>query len=426
MWRFPGEFENVMESIWLGLGRTNHSNDYKFVYKVDNEEPLRYSPFHSVQVPMMESLLTHNNTETEQFFIDLVVHDLEKDSSYVKQLLKQRGNLTDKLIENNIRFHEIPHDDIWFRDMGPIFLVNEKKKERKIIDFGFNNWSYSNSSDEDAIVDESVDRIVASKLKTSIVRSSLISEGGNREFDGKGTLMMVEHVELLRNKENHYTNRESIESEMKRVFSSISKVIWLKTEGLIEDQLSSKGIMKGTNYFTTFGTGGHIDEFCRFIDENTIALAQVDDEANDVISNINRERLEENYELLKNETNEEGKPFRIVRMPVSPHMIVSLNKDDVTYQLLSELTFEDESIMNDTIEAMIASSYLNFLVCNHVVLISSYWREGRSEKIKQLDEKVFNIFKELYPNRVIVPINTEGVNIGGGGMHCISQQMPRI
>ena len=118
-----------------------------------------------------------------------------------------------------------------------------------------------------AMMEEQVDRLIARELNIEIIRSSLISEGGNHEFNGKGTMLLTEAVEMHRNP--HLTRLE-IENEFKRVFN-LKKIIWLP-EGVADDELSFRGTLPG-KVFTVITTGGHIDEYARFVDSSTILLA---------------------------------------------------------------------------------------------------------------------------------------------------------
>ena len=377
---------------------------------------------------MIESMLKNNNDEKNQFFIDYIIHDI-KDKDHIEKNLKERKNISHQLIENNIRYHVIDHLDFWMRDNGPIFVIDRQAKQRKIIDFGFTNWTYYKSNEIPSIIEEAVDRKIANLINVPLIRSSIISEGGDREFNGDGVLMMVEHVEMQRNRENNFENREQLEWEMKRVFGkSASKIIWLETEGLVDDQCSYRGKIPGTNFYGSYGTGGHIDEWCRFVDEKTIMLAYVPDFLNDCISVENRRRLEQNYELLKKATNVRGEPFTIIRVPVAPHVIHDVKKGDSVFDTLQEMTFEDGSVIHpdETIQFIIASSYLNFLVTNNTVLVAKYYREGLPQHVKETDEQVLKLFESVYPDRQIVQISTEALNMGGGGMHCITNQMPLL
>nr|CAG4717803.1 unnamed protein product [Naegleria fowleri] len=441
---FPGEHEKH-ESIWMALGPTSRENNYEYTFKKCEEDPLRYSPFHQVQLPMMEALLSGNNPEDlllredsknssyDKFYIDLIIHE-EQDQDYVKNCLKKRNNINPTLIEENIRFHVIEHLDMWMRDNGPIFVVIREQGTRAIVDFGFTLWSYCKQHDEEAVIEEAVDRKVAHLLNLPVIRSHLISEGGNREFNGRDILMMVEHVEMQRNKNNHVKDRQDIEREMKRVFGeSARSIVWLETEGLVEDTHAYRGFLPNhlnehhDRLLPSMGTGGHIDEWCRFANENTILLAQVPEDSQDSLSMENRKRLEQNYVLLKQ--HPELSDVKILRVPVAPHIIHSISEGDGVFETLKLLDFEDGlDLKKETtpLQMIIASSYLNFLVSNRVVLISKYYREGLPESVKQLDEQVLQLFKEVYPDRNIVQIATEVLNMGGGGMHCITQQMPAL
>lgn len=390
----PAEFEAI-DSIWMAYP----------VY-----ENMQGRPSQTVQAEMIRALAPHVP-------IDLLVQD-EIERQQVERWLAQMQFPSDR-----VRLHIVPHTDIWMRDMGPIFLKNSEGK-MKIADFGFNTWSYSDAVSEIATIDESVDRLVARELEFPIVRSSLISEGGNREFNGKGTIMVTEAVELQR---NPGMTQAEIEAELKRVFN-IQKVIWLK-QGLADDDLSYKGKLPG-DIFTVLTTGGHIDEFARFVDPHTILLAQVTPQERDTdpIARITSDRMEENFRILRSATDEEGKPFKIVRMPIPVPIYEMMDSNDEVYKLLKDLTYEDGTVISEgsTIKTILAASYLNYVVANDVVLIPAYWQEGRPESFKQKDRAAQQIFQQVFPDRQIVQINPENINAGGGGMHCIVQQMPKL
>lgn len=72
-----------------------------------------------------------------------------------------------------------------------------------------------------------------------------------------------------------------------------------------------------------------------------------------------------------------------------------------------------------------AMSYINYLVCNDVVIAQSYWREGKSEAIRQRDEEAMAVLAEAYPGRSIVPIYSMDLNIRGGGIHCATKNIQK-
>ncbi len=390
--RFPAEFEEH-ESIWLAW---------------PTYENMHGRPSEPVVLEIIEALAPHVN-------VDLMVQDFEE-LDQVRRLMVMLD-----IPHDHVRFHEIPHYDFWIRDMGPIFLKNAQG-ELAVADFNFNTWGYEDPTTDGAMIEERVDRLVAKELGLPLIRSSIISEGGNREFNGKGVMMVTEAVELQR---NPGWTRDELEAEFKRVFN-VQKVIWLP-KGVADDELTFKGTLPG-DVFTVITTGGHIDEFARFASPDTILLAEVTPEERDAdpIAAISYEHLEENYRILKEATDLDGNPFTIIRVPYTESIYEMMDEQDEVYLFLKDLEYEDGTVIEDgsTIKTIIAASYLNYIISNGVVIIPSYWKEGRSESIKQKDDAFKKIMQELYPNREIVQINAENVNIGGGGMHCISQQMP--
>ncbi len=388
---FPAEFEEH-ESVWLAWP-TRDITERK----------------QDVVLEMIKALTPHVP-------LDLMVQDLNE-MEEVSDILT-----TQNIPSSKVRLRIIPHDDFWVRDMGPIFLINSKK-ERIIADFGFNSWGCSPQYGAPVMKDEQVDRLVARELQLPVKRSWLISEGGDREFNGKGVMMATEAVELQR---NPGWTKERLEAEFKRVFN-VQKIIWL-SKGLAEDPLANIGKLPGGKYFSTWTTGGHTDEYARFVKEDTVLLIEFTKEERDedLIGKINYENMEENFSILKNATDIHGKHFKIIRAPGAYPMTRKLNRDSQVFMELKELEYKDGTVIgiDDTIDVMLPSSYLNFLITNGAVLIPAYWEKGRSEIMRQKDEAFKKIMEEIYPNREIIQINPEDVNLGGGGMHCISQQMP--
>jgi len=326
----------------------------------------------------------------------------------VKRILKKND-----IPDEQITFLIVPKNNRWMRDMGPIFLRSDKGN-LKIVDFNYSFYGELPISHPYSRQVERIDRFIAQKLRLSTIKTNLVSEGGDREFNGKGTMIAVEAVEMQRNPDK---TRDEIEKELLRVLGQ-KKAIWLR-KGPAEDDKSSRGPLPGDIYTATV-TGGHIDEFCRFVDSNTILLAEVSAEERDSnpISRISYERLEENYKILSEATDQDGKPFRIIRVPVADHIRAEYKakKEDLRYF--------GGTKTGDTIKYILAASYLNFLVTNGVVLVQSYWKEGRPASTKSKDEKAKRILQEAFPNRKVVQVNAEDVNHGGGGIHCITQQQP--
>lgn len=251
----------------------------------------------------------------------------------------------------------------------------------------------------------------------------MISEGGAWEVNGEGILITTEAVQFQRNPK---MSKADIEKEYARTLG-IQKVIWLK-EGVPEDQLSFKGQLPGGIY-TAVTTGGHTDEFVRFVSRDTILLGEVTQEEaeKDPVLKISRRVLEDAYQILSQEKGLDGKPFKIIRIPMPDPKIVTMKSGDGTFDFLKTLTFEDGSIIRetDTIKVILASSYLNYLVTNNLVLMAKYYKEGAPKSTEEKDKKAAEILKSVFPDRDIVAIDVENINAGGGGIHCITQQQPK-
>lgn len=393
----PGEFEH-QDAVWLGW-------------------PVHENKKGVSTVPLVMQMLREL---TPHVPVRLAVQDSNEMES-VKKLLREQSIPADR-----IAFHMIPHGDIWFRDMGPIFLTDSHSR-KKIADFDFNQWSYDDGSSYETMTDEKVDREAAAALKLDTTPSELISEGGDRESNGKGTMIVTESVELQRNPN---LSRQEIENELKRVLG-MKKIIWLR-QGLYEDDLTYNGPVPGPSgakdAYTTFTTGGHIDEFCRFAGPSTILFTGITSEeaAANPIARENYRRMKENLEILQHSTDQDGNPFKIILMPAAEPLYVSMEPGDGVYDALSELEFEDghQFPAGKPVNVIEAASYLNFLISNGIVIGQKFWKPGLPEKIREKDEESLRILQSVFPDRHIVQIDALPLNIAGGGIHCITQQEP--
>ena len=310
--------------------------------------------------------------------------------------------------------------------MGPVFV--EDSLGRKVIaDFNFDAWGYGDTTEIDTQTEEKYDERIGDHLGIPIISTSMISEGGDREVNGEGTLIVVEAVEMGRNPN---MNKEEMEIEFQRMLG-VTKVIWLK-EGLKEDDHTFRGPIEtqdGRKAYTVITTNGHIDEFARFVNDSTILLAQVDPaDMDDPIGKENHRRMEENYNILKKAVDQDGKPFNIVRIPLPQTILGEMKPGDSVYDYISTLEYEDGSTfpVGEPVTVVAAASYLNFLITDQVVLGQKYWREGLDEAIKKRDEKAAQILQKVFPARKVIMLDALAINFGGGGIHCISMQEPGI
>ena len=148
------------------------------------------------------------------------------------------------------------------------------------------------------------------------LNSTLITEGGDKEFNGNGVLMALRDTEVT--KRNPHMSTEEVEEELKRLFN-LKKVLWLE-KGVFDDELTTSGVLDyvdGEPVYRSSSANGHMDEFARFVGPNTILLTEITEEEAAKLNShrITKERCDAAYEVLKNATDAEGNPFKIVRMP---------------------------------------------------------------------------------------------------------------
>ena len=294
-------------------------------------------------------------------------------------------------------------------------------------------------------------------------------------FNGRGTMISVESVAMQRNlgprrfhPSEHYpvtdwsaatTYQPSAEwDECKRAMEAVyrdsfgvRKVLWVPT-GVIEDDAPFRGPIArqlqvgafegrrvghvGVYPLTT--TNGHADEFVRFVSEDTVLLAESSveplsadasalEQAVHHIEQQNHDRMERAYAALVNETTADGHPLRILRMPTPYIMLQLLEPGDLQYERLAALRpASGECGIDGSVLVVLPTSYCNYFVTNGTVLVGRYWKQGRPDEMRRRDEEAVRILSAAFPDREVVAIDVEPINMGGGGIHCITQQQPSL
>ncbi len=337
-----------------------------------------------------------------------------------------------------VLFYIMPGERYWIRDHGATFLVNGQG-ELAVADFdwslygmeGWYNQYYHNNKDsvqkrlknfDKNKNTGKVDSLMALATKAAIVKSDIIIEGGAIEVNGKGTLILCEAVALQRNPGK---SKQELEDGFKKALG-VSKVIWMK-QGLLEDaHIYQLHLRK----YSTMGTGGHTDEFVRFADSKTILLAWVDESeiSKHPFNKVNYERMAENLRILEASTDQDGKPFRIIKVPlpdiIQRKIIVKEKLGDGDSINVKPDFFipEQRPAVGDTLWNVAAASYLNYLVSNGVVILPTYVNQGSSSA---KENRIREIFKTVYPERKQVFVACMPQNWDGGGIHCSTQQEPK-
>lgn len=334
----------------------------------------------------------------------------------------------------DITITQMPDMMHWARDYGPDIMKNDKG-EMRLVHFRFDMYGMGEEDSEMSTLCHKYAPHMAAELGCfDIVSSCLISEGGDKEFNGAGVMMAIEETEVA--KRNGSMTRDEVEAEFKRVFN-LKKVIWLP-KCHWEEEPSTIGVLDyvdGKPVYRSGSANGHIDELARFVDKNTVLLLEVDEEEAKSLESarITKERCDMAYEVLKNKTDAEGTPLNIIRIPAPIPEYVVTTPEDWTNRTWGRRFAENEAALLDDgtpmpegeIIMQPAMSYINYLVCNRVVIAQCYWREGKPEAIRQRDEEAMAALRKAYPGRTIVPIYSMDLNIRGGGIHCATKNIQK-
>lgn len=334
--------------------------------------------YQSILLPMIKIITEHDHVTI--FYNE----NRNRKSDIELALLNNRSN-----IENiSLIPFKLEKDNVWIRDFGPI-LVQDKQEKEVVLGFRYPHLEFT---DYDSFSEQ-----FSHHTQIPFYRSEIFSAGGGREINGQGTILLVETYEKMI---NPTLSKQEIEQAYLTHFHQ-KKVIWLK-KGIPQDDFLGNGPIVDNIY--GYGVGGHIDEFCRFIDPNTILLTEVDahDIARDTFYQIIHDRMEENYRILVNATDQDGRAFTIIRLPQAPVLFADgkLDSLDILYTPVT--------------------SYLNFVITNNSVIIPSYYQAGDPDYIREKDEQARKAFQSIFPTREIHSINTFRLNQNGGGLHCIT------
>lgn len=384
---FPAEWEE-QGSVWLGWGRD--------------------TAIQGVQLQMVKALSPH-----------VPITILSRSDSVQQMALSRMAALGIDTAKVRRYIHYIPN--IFIRDAGPRFLRNEKG-QLAIADFSWGNYGYPKAFEIHQFSDRrgEIDNALAAKMNAGVVSTDMVAEGG--AIDVSSTLLLCFSETALQR--NPKRSLEQIEQEYLRVYGK-QKMIWLDRMPLMDKVVAGP---KAGNYFG-YGANGHTDEFVRFVNDSTVVIAQIDaaEKELDPVSMVDYGILRNNLALLQNASNERGRPFHIITLPV-PCYAYYVEKNILSDSMKNEgdgkIFFKDFKAGQE-ICWLPAVSYLNFFISNKIVLAPAYWHPGLPTGEREKDEKVKETLQKLFPGREIVQINPIGLNRYGGGMHCATQQQPK-
>jgi agmatine deiminase len=283
-----------------------------------------------------------------------------------------------------VRVLEVSSNDAWIRDSGPTFVIDAKGRRRGV-DWTFNAWGGLDGGlyfpwDRDAEVAQKVLEIEGADR----YRTSFVLEGGAVHVDGQGTCLTTEECLLNPNRNPHMT-RADIEDHLRR-YLAVSQVIWLD-RGVFLDE-----------------TGGHIDELACFTAPGHVALTWTEDRK-DPQYEISADALQR----LRHAKDARGRKLTIHK----------IHQPGPLYMTAAEAAGIDMRAGTHPRRAgdRLPASYINFYIANKCVVMPLYDR--------RLDAAAMRTLKKLFPTRRVLGIETREVLLGGGNIHCITQQVPR-
>lgn len=263
-----------------------------------------------------------------------------------------------------VRFHNVPSNDTWARDHGPITIM--KQGRPVLLDFTFNGWG----GKYEANLDNAITRQLCSQNafgSTRLETVNLVLEGGSIETDGLGTLLTTSRC-LLSPRRNPSLDRSQLEQRLKQVLG-VKRILWLEHGHLAGDD-----------------TDSHIDTLARFCSADTLCYVSCDDPADEHYSALQAMAAD-----LAQFRQANGEPYKLVALPM-PNPIY--NEDSVR----------------------LPGTYANFLIINAAVLVPTYEDEN--------DDLALMRLAECFPEREIIAVNCKPLIEQYGSLHCVTMQIP--
>lgn len=268
-----------------------------------------------------------------------------------------------KLLGEGVELWDIATDDLWCRDSGPLFLLNEKR-QLAASSFNFNGWGNKQTHVQDA----EIAKRLTDKLGVHLFDSGLVGEAGGFEYDGLGTI--IAHESSWVNANRNKFSRDIIEQRMMDAIGA-EKVIW--APGVTDKDI----------------TDFHIDSLARFT-EPGVVLVQVPDQMD---------------------------PYDPWSRAAFETLAILQESADMNDTALEVIDISEPLSVRSELDNFV-TSYSNYYVCNGAVICAEFGDE-------ETDVVAKHTLEELYPDREVVQLNIDAVGEVGGGIHCATQQQPK-
>lgn len=265
-----------------------------------------------------------------------------------------------------VTFLTWPTNRGWMRDSGPIMAIGPDKRS-SVLDFAFTAWArYPHWQQDNAVASLAAEYLNISKVIPTHNDQQVVLEGGAIDVNGEGTILTT--TECLLDPRVQVRNRGFSAKDYEDIFEcylGAKQTLWLKA-GIAGDD-----------------THGHIDDVCRFVNSHTVVIAQ---ESNSTDENY--AGLAENRECLANVTLGNGQRLTVIHLPMPAPLVHRGQR--------------------------LPASYANFYIANEIVLVPTF--------NDTQDRVALGLLAELFPTRRVIGIHAVDLVLGGGSLHCLTQQ----
>lgn len=300
-----------------------------------------------------------------------------------------------QMLPPHIRVIEMSSNDAWARDYAPTF-VRDGSGILRGINWYFNAWGglvdglYFPWDKDNAMALKLCDMLDADVYDAQ----DFVLEGGSIHVDGEGTAMVTKSC-LLSAGRNPSMSMDGIEQKLKN-YLNVAKVLWLPC-GVYNDE-----------------TNEHVDNICAFTSPGHVVLGMPDD-TGDIQYQMSMQCLE----YLTNETDAKGRKLEVHTIPMPhPVYVTSAECDGLDSMNFTPTRIEGERL---------AASYVNFYIANEAVIMPKFGSpDNPKDPNHAKDAHAAKVLEKLFPTRRIIQIYTREILIGGGNIHCITQQIPEF
>ena len=284
-----------------------------------------------------------------------------------------------------IRVVEMSSNDSWLRDTGPTYVVNDQG-ERRAVDWHFNAWGglvdglYFPWDLDDAIAAK-----IANMYRDAIYKAPFVLEGGSIHSDGEGTIYTTKEC-LLHPSRNPDLSQAEIEENLKQYLGA-EKVIWIEN-GLYADD----------------DTNGHVDNLMHVVAPGEVVLSWTDN-VDDPQYAISQAALK----VLESETDAQGRSINVHKLTLPEPLTITEEEGN---------GFDYCDGMDRQIGTRLAASYANFLITNNLIIFPKLCKKSDDQAQAQL--------AAIFPNHDVIGVEARNILLGGGNIHCITQQIPTV